>query len=38
MAIGRSSDGCGTGVGDDYGIRNESTRGRVGGQGRRVYT
>ena len=26
MAIGRSSDGCGTGAGDDCGIRDESTR------------
>ena len=31
MAIGRSSDGCGTGAGDDCGIRDESTRGLVGG-------
>ena len=33
---GRSSDGCGTGAGDDCGIRDESTRGPVGGLGRQV--
>ena len=31
MTIGRSSDGCGIGVGDDCGIRDEATRGPVGG-------
>ena len=36
MEIGRSSDGCGTGAGDDYDIRDDSRRGPVGGRGRRV--
>ena len=30
MAIGRSSNGCGTEARDDYGIKDESTRGPVG--------
>ena len=36
MAIGRSSDDCGTGAGDDCSIRDESTRGPIGGRGGRV--
>ena len=35
-AIDRSSDDCETGAGDDYDIRDESTRSPVGGRGRRV--
>ena len=33
MEIGRSSDGCGTGAGDDCVIEDDLTRGSVGGQG-----
>ena len=33
MAIGKSLDGCGTGVGDDGGIEDDSTRGPIGGRG-----
>ena len=36
MAIGRSSDGCGIRAKDDSGIEDDSTRGPVGGRGRRV--
>ena len=36
MAIGNSSDGCGTEAGDDCGIEDDSTRSLVGGRGRRV--
>ena len=32
MAIGRSSDGCRTGAGDDCDIKDESTIGPVGGR------
>ena len=31
MAVGISLEGCGTGAGDDCGIRDESTRGPIGG-------
>ena len=36
MVIGRSSDGCGIRAGDDGDIEDDSIRGPVGGQGRRV--
>ena len=36
MAIGRSSDGCGTEAGDDYDIEDDSISGLAGGRGQRV--
>ena len=38
MAIGRLSSGCETGARDDNDIEDESTRGDVGGRGRRRVT
>ena len=35
---GRSSNGCGIEAGDDGGMKDDSTRGHVGGRERQVYT